>query len=809
MTLFRRLRLVALACTLMIALAAVPARAAGATSGPGYPSPERAGFHQAALVYHDAAPDAATLARYVAYRPDGTTPERRAWMFDAFVEAAMTAPSGASTAYGPTTEQDWLTMLDWWFGGAGSTGALGQLDGVIDATGRATATDGRPMGAPPAPRKVMIMMPWPDPAQRAFGTVDGSPADLSRLSDRTRVVGWYTRLIEQRFAAQHYEHLALWGVYFVREDAILSDQPWVRQATTQVHAAGTRALWIPYWSAPGWDTWQQLGFDVAFVQPSAAFRGPMDGGDASASRIRSTAAQAAAHGLGVEIEARSGASTVRERAMFRQYLAEGTREGFQQAANAWFLGLQVTPMNAGNAAYSDVAQYILGRAVEDLDLHPAWTWSGSTLAAANFDPRSDLNAIRVDLDETPGRPWLGRVVVEARVGASWHPAGWAWRTTQEPLDAGIQTVTVPLAHLAGVTGLRVHFETQAGSPAPLQVSRMVADTAWVGGDANLALGRPYTTVASAPGPAAHPDSSAQTTVGFGDGKLNSGTWSDQGWQAGQSIGWFKIGGEVAVQFDLGRTTPVDEIVVHTHGGTYQGSNWPLQAGAVLTTDCPVTASSGRGVAPCDGVYAPASAPFVTNAGGPYQTDQSGYLVLQPPSGARARWVTFSAVGNGWLTLDDIQIFSRGLDVAGTAIYHLATYPTPKDQGGYPDDGTRLTNGRIASPFAPAMLTGWTQDHQETVTIDLGRSEPVSSVVVWAQVYPSWGIENPGGVEVALSADGTSWASLGSTTSADPSMPDALGFRVDGATQPARWVRVVIPPTGASWAWSMLSQVEVY
>lgn len=797
-------------------LAAVAAPAHGAAASRevpavahGYPNPARAGFHDAALIYHDDPVDAASLARYIAYRPDGVTPLRSGWLFDAFVETASSAPSGTSTAYGPTTEADWLGMLDWWFGNGSTPGQLSQIDDAISSTASQNATDGKPMGEPPSDRKVIIAIPWPDPAQHNFGIVNGRPADLSVLADRVRVIGWYVQQIKERFAAAGYKHLQLWGVYFQREDAILSDQAWVRGATAQVHEQGLKALWIPYWSAPGWDTWRSLGFDTTILQPSAAFRGPMDGGDVSASRITSAAVEAGRHGLGVEIETRSGASTVRERAILDQYLAAGSDLGYQRGAQAWFLGLDPTPMTAGNAAYQDVARYILGQRVTDQDLHPNWTWTSRDEAVAGFPARSDLTALRVDLYETPGKPWLGEVTVQARTPGGWMPAGWALRTTQEPLDGRLQTITVPLTSQDNVTGLRVDFQTQTDSAAPLHVIAMTGDTAWVIGHANLAEGMHYTTTASAPGPAAYPDSSDATTTGFATGKLNDGTWSGNGWQTGKSVAWFATGGEVDVTFDLGSVKPVDKIVVYTHGGTYLGSNWPHQAGAILTTGCEIDSPSGRGAPPCAAQYAPATGPYVTGRTGPYDTDQSGYLVLTPPTGSRARWVTFSAIGNGWLPLDEIQIYSDGANIAPSATYHLDTYPTPVNAG-YSDNGTRLTNSRIQTPFAPAMLTGWQQTQPQTITIDLDNQHQISSVVVWASQYASWGIVLPATVEVDISTDGTTWTPLGATSTADQSMPDAGAYTVS-ATAPvsARYVRVAIPAGTETWAWTMLSQIEVF
>lgn len=48
------------------------------------------------------------------------------------------------------------------------------------------------------------------------------------------------------------------------------DYGMVRALSLHLHALGYRFSWHPYYEARGWESWRELGFDYALMQPNCA-----------------------------------------------------------------------------------------------------------------------------------------------------------------------------------------------------------------------------------------------------------------------------------------------------------------------------------------------------------------------------------------------------------------------------------------------------------------------------------------------------------------------------------------------------------
>ncbi|GGP89377.1 DUF4855 domain-containing protein [Streptomyces melanogenes] len=640
-----RLLLSALLAVLVLA----PHAAAGPVPGPGFLTPEQAGFHHAALLY-DERDSTASGNRGKAPEPmenlvaqhRGGRPVRNGWLFDAFVKLRFTSPSGQKTDYGATNAADWQSQVDSWLGVPGNgRGQIGRLDDALVETAATLADDDKPMGPPATPRKVILALPWPSPEQHAFGTVDGAPADFAKEADRTRAVSWYTRLIKERFAAGKYRHLQLWGLYFMREDALGSDPQWLQAATATVHDQGLKALWIPYADAPGAENAGIYGFDATFLQPSYAFTSPQDGGQVSASRLRSTAHRAQHLGLGMEMEVRRAGTDGTSRRVLRQYLAEGNRLGYQKAATAWFLGTDPNLWGGNASAFTDIADYVLGRQIVDDDVHPYWTWSGTSAETA-FPARNDLRSLRVDLGENAAN-WTGTVRVEAHTPKGWEPAGWAVSRPPETIDAVAPALTVPLAEAQQVRRLRVTF-----SPQVPPVDRMTPDTTWTW---------PPDAPAEPRAPAAYPDVPHAVSGDWTAGKLTDGQWAPAGWQGEHAVGWSGWVSTTNIALDLGRPRSLTQVTVRTHGGGSAGVNWPRRPSALLS-DCPLPGPAGTGPLPCAVQPLRADPPQAAVTGGT-DPDLAGTIGFPVQTSTPARYLTVSLGTHGWLMVDEIEAIEAG------------------------------------------------------------------------------------------------------------------------------------------------------
>ncbi|MFJ2744321.1 DUF4855 domain-containing protein [Streptomyces sp. NPDC087440] len=620
--------------------AGVPAPAAGvptpeAPPARGYLTPAQAGFHHAALVYHEGRRRPAHLDSLASVG------------FDAYVALRFVAPAtGRCTDYGATTAEDWRGLLDAWFAG----GDLGRLDAAVARAGK-------------GPAQVAVAVPWPSPEQHAFGPAEegGRSLDFRRAQDRTAAVDWYAREVRARFAAAGFRQLRLWGLYFMREDATGGDPAWLPRATAAVRAHGLRSLWIPYADAPGVEESRGLGFDAVVLQPSYAFTSPLDGGATSASRLRSTARRAQRLGLGVEIEARRGAADADGGRLLRQYLAEGTVQGYRRAATVWFPGWGDTvPWAPASPARPALAAHLAGRPVPDDDLHPHWTWSpDATTARAAFPARDGLRALRVDLE-----PGSAVSVVRVRTHAAsggWRDAGWAAVRPPEHIDREAPSVTVPLTERPGQDGLEVRFDRAPAAPL-----RMTGDTQW----------QWPPVLPPATSPPLYPDG----------GRLTDGAWAAGAWEPARSVGWSGWQGEARATVDLGRSRELSEVVLRTHGGGSAGVNWPDQPVA-LVSDCPVEGHAGAGALPCPVTAVRAASPEITGGTGPAL---GGALRFRLPPGARGRYVTVAVDGRGWLMLDEVSVRdAAGREAGSGAAYRVSPAPSgPEPMGGPYGEGAR-------------------------------------------------------------------------------------------------------------------------
>ena len=187
-------------------------------------------------------------------------------------------------------KESWEDLLEAWLG---ENGNLRKLDQAI---GSAAQT----LGAPPKPRYVVMSLPDPvmfqyfDNKQSAtdyWGSLDGKRLDFANLDDQKAAYRWYMDQCRMRFHALGLRYLELAGFYILSEELPLSPDffkaagasysqadtwnwkykrweelvPWV---AAYAHSCNEGLWWVPYFLAPGYRVWKQLGFDGAFMQPN-------------------------------------------------------------------------------------------------------------------------------------------------------------------------------------------------------------------------------------------------------------------------------------------------------------------------------------------------------------------------------------------------------------------------------------------------------------------------------------------------------------------------------------------------------------
>jgi hypothetical protein len=434
----------------------------------GYPTIASAGFHHCALIYHRESRNVEDLKPYVARYVDGKPTSD--WLFDSFLFLTLSTADWKSTEDGATDMNDWLGILNQWFEPGRD---LSALDAAITQTAEARGLDG-----PPSKRKIILCIPWLNPKVRSFGDVDGDgkSEDLATAEGRRAAVRWYLDEARRRFADAKFHNLELWGFYRMREN-VAGDEDAVAMTAEEVHSRNKKLLWIPYFTASGWDNWRKYGIDVAIMQPNYAFQSWRDGGHAKRNRIAACADMAKSHGLGVEIEVRGTALHDFDRRMFMQYLCDGakSRYGYQDVPTAYYLeedaiGAWYKSNDArSRETYNALCDYIVGKHVKDPDEKHEWKWmrsadSGVLIASAVLGASRNISSVDVFLDDGLTDYWKGTVSAEVRADGQeeWMPCGLAIRKNVDSSVGKHQVVTVSVD--TDASEIRLEFRPQAGSP---------------------------------------------------------------------------------------------------------------------------------------------------------------------------------------------------------------------------------------------------------------------------------------------------------------------------------------------------------
>ena len=289
-----------------------------------------------------------------------------------------------------------------------------------------------------------ILYTWPD--KTSFGDVDGDGVieDFSKAEDRKKAIKWIIDEQLSRFEAGGYDNLDLLGFYWYEEQVTYTDPhelELIRYASDYVHSLGYKLMWIPWYCAPGYTDWKELGFDMACMQPNYAFSG-----QATVERLYDNAETTRRLGMCVEIEIGqydAQADILR----YKEYLAVGAETGYMDAVKCYY---QAGMPGAFYAAWKSADPFV-NSVYHDTYLFAKGKYdSNETAGGAIADP-SDL-----EMDTTSGRGVTGSLNVETE--SDYHV-----RIETSPkygtLRFGGGTVTyTPLAGFAGTDTFTVYLE---------------------------------------------------------------------------------------------------------------------------------------------------------------------------------------------------------------------------------------------------------------------------------------------------------------------------------------------------------------
>ncbi|GBF32966.1 hypothetical protein DCCM_2063 [Desulfocucumis palustris] len=227
-----------------------------------------------------------------------------------------------------------------------------------------------------AREKVILTLPYPDPQQHQFGTLDKGEGPLSfsvedvdgekALANRLQALQWYYAALKEKWRGADFKNLELAGIYWYKENIdnrIPGERELVVNTAKMVRDDGQRFFWIPYFGAYGYQNWRSYGFSHVILQPNF-----YTADDIVEDRMSHAAEHAGRYNLGVELEIDDRITYSRNNFdLFYRELDWADRLGLDgSVTNAYYAGSK-TLLNVRNsdvpqirAIYDDLYRWING-----------------------------------------------------------------------------------------------------------------------------------------------------------------------------------------------------------------------------------------------------------------------------------------------------------------------------------------------------------------------------------------------------------------------------------------------------------------
>ncbi len=203
---------------------------------------------------------------------------------------------------------------------------------------------------------VSVQLPFVYKTDLPFGDIndDGAPEYARTLDERLAIYEYYIDKIAGEFNQKCFENIELAAFYQGCEGVPIAmsddERKLFRAVNDAVHARGFKATWIPCFLGHGFESWKELGFDFAYLQPNYMFH-PW-----KKECLGEFAEIIDSYELGAEIEINHTAVNPdseqfeRDSQKYIDYLDYGAKCGYMHAALAFYQG--AGPGSFYNAAFS-------------------------------------------------------------------------------------------------------------------------------------------------------------------------------------------------------------------------------------------------------------------------------------------------------------------------------------------------------------------------------------------------------------------------------------------------------------------------
>ena len=397
-------------------------------------------------------------------------------------------PSGARMHLdenNPTKAIDWTDYINDTF----AKGA--NVDALESAYGKTKAA----LGDTKSKAGVFFTILYPGKKATSFGTLGGRSLDFSKMEDRKYAIKWMIDEQISLFNKRGYKNLDLVGFYWLEEFvAAGDDKELLNYASDYLHSKGLKFIWIPWYKANGYESWESLGFDVACMQPNLMWLGYND-----PMRVPSSVKLSEQYGLGMEMECDGRVYTDEYFARYLAYLEGGLTSTMMDAVKMYYQDGKTAVYY--KACYSSNPQY---RMVYDY----TYKYAKGTLTKADIDAvrpeqltteyqvvndigRNNLKALGVDwlsigksytgcdsfidgngaaYQQVSGKELTDGIIASEELSTDWH----AFHHSLTDKD-GKFSVVVDLGEVrSDLTHFYAHFDNRLefgiGSPIGIQVS---------------------------------------------------------------------------------------------------------------------------------------------------------------------------------------------------------------------------------------------------------------------------------------------------------------------------------------------------
>ncbi len=265
------------------------------------------------------------LMPYTAYLD--TNGNIKDFFFDSylFLPCMDYGPSGARMhvdVNNPTKSQDWTAYVD-------DTFAYGaNVDALEEAYGNTKAA----LNDTESKAGVFFTILYPCRNAYSFGALGGKSLNFSKDEDRKYAIKWMIDEQISRFEQAGYKNLDLVGFYWLEEFLVEENDVQLLQYTSEyLHSKGLKFIWIPWYQSNGHTRWEELGFDVACMQPNLMWMGYSD-----PNRIITSVSISEEYGMGMELEIDSRVTQDEYFNRYLDYLEGGMNSSMMNSVKMYY-----------------------------------------------------------------------------------------------------------------------------------------------------------------------------------------------------------------------------------------------------------------------------------------------------------------------------------------------------------------------------------------------------------------------------------------------------------------------------------------